>query len=427
MRPIFLGGRPQAAVLQLAHPFVAYGVEHHSKTRADVVGRFQADLRRGVRDDLGLRVRASSSVDAVGPRDPHAVLTGVVCDYGISAAGTRYHANDVDALLWVYRDADRHGRAGHRAGGRDVTAAKDAYYRDTWAFARLFDDPRRMAIVPRADWAAFTLRPRACTRVADPRTASRRRRARWRGASAWPGQRQNVLGGGRASWSQLAHPMVAHAIDHHSKTRTCRRAISARDRACSRCWGGAASDDALRARGACTRFLPAYSRREPDASTDSARARGRRGSSASCSSALAGSRDAVNLRIVGRASLRPRVRRRSDRRSTASVEMHRDARWSGDPAPASWRRRRRARGVLYPSAQMSASQSPNCVSARARVACAVRSHGGAGRDPRSARWAARRSDAATRPHGSRRTLVERTRPRSAARSPIPRATRSPVR
>ncbi len=37
---VFLGGG-RAALLQLAHPFVAYGVDQHSKTRADVVGRFQ--------------------------------------------------------------------------------------------------------------------------------------------------------------------------------------------------------------------------------------------------------------------------------------------------------------------------------------------------------------------------------------------------
>ena len=36
----FLGGG-RAALLQLAHPFVAYGVDQHSKTRSDVIGRFQ--------------------------------------------------------------------------------------------------------------------------------------------------------------------------------------------------------------------------------------------------------------------------------------------------------------------------------------------------------------------------------------------------
>ena len=41
---VFLGGG-RAALLQLAHPFVAYAVEQHSKTRADVVGRFQRTFR----------------------------------------------------------------------------------------------------------------------------------------------------------------------------------------------------------------------------------------------------------------------------------------------------------------------------------------------------------------------------------------------
>src|SRR5262245_31878617 len=36
----FLGGG-RAALLQLAHPWVAWAIEHHSSTREDPVGRFQ--------------------------------------------------------------------------------------------------------------------------------------------------------------------------------------------------------------------------------------------------------------------------------------------------------------------------------------------------------------------------------------------------
>src|SRR5512147_1325745 len=41
---IFLGGG-RAALLQLAHPMVAFAVEQHSRTRADIVGRFQRTFR----------------------------------------------------------------------------------------------------------------------------------------------------------------------------------------------------------------------------------------------------------------------------------------------------------------------------------------------------------------------------------------------
>ena len=41
---VFLGGG-RAALLQLAHPMVAYAIDHHSKTRADVLGRFQRTFR----------------------------------------------------------------------------------------------------------------------------------------------------------------------------------------------------------------------------------------------------------------------------------------------------------------------------------------------------------------------------------------------
>src|SRR5438874_13817965 len=41
---VFAGGG-RAALLQLAHPFVAYAIDHHSRTRADVAGRFQRTFR----------------------------------------------------------------------------------------------------------------------------------------------------------------------------------------------------------------------------------------------------------------------------------------------------------------------------------------------------------------------------------------------
>src|SRR5882724_2425072 len=41
---VFLGGG-RAALLQIAHPAVAYAVDHHSRTKTDVVGRFQRTFR----------------------------------------------------------------------------------------------------------------------------------------------------------------------------------------------------------------------------------------------------------------------------------------------------------------------------------------------------------------------------------------------
>src|SRR5512143_3247035 len=41
---VFLGGG-RAALMQLAHPMVAYAVDQHSRARSDVVGRFQRTFR----------------------------------------------------------------------------------------------------------------------------------------------------------------------------------------------------------------------------------------------------------------------------------------------------------------------------------------------------------------------------------------------
>ena len=58
---VFLGGG-RAALLQLAHPFVAYAIDQHSKTRGDVVGRFQRTFRNVfamVYGDLDTAMRAA--------------------------------------------------------------------------------------------------------------------------------------------------------------------------------------------------------------------------------------------------------------------------------------------------------------------------------------------------------------------------------
>src|SRR6185437_11611237 len=97
---VFLGGA-RAALLQLAHPMVAYAVDHHSHARRDVLGRFQRTFRNvfamayGELDDA---LAAARRVHAF-----HARIYGEIGHaVGGWPAGTRYHANDAHALRWVY-------------------------------------------------------------------------------------------------------------------------------------------------------------------------------------------------------------------------------------------------------------------------------------------------------------------------------------
>ena len=78
-----------------------------------------------------------------------------------------------------------------------------------------YDDDRDMSVVTRAEFEASLAELRA--QVGNPGEGILGPRSiAWRlGADLGL-----FLGGGRAALLQLAHPMVAHAIDHHSSTRT---------------------------------------------------------------------------------------------------------------------------------------------------------------------------------------------------------------
>ena len=138
---VFLGGG-RAALLQLAHPMVAYAVDHHSKTRADVVGRFQRTFRNVfamVYGDLDDAFTAARRVHSVHTRIHGQIPHGV----GAWRAHTPYHANDPDALRWVYATlVDTTIAVRERLDGALPSALKDAYIVEMNRFAALFGIPR---------------------------------------------------------------------------------------------------------------------------------------------------------------------------------------------------------------------------------------------------------------------------------------------
>lgn len=137
---IFLGGG-RAALLQLAHPFVAYAVDQHSRTRADVAGRFQRTFRNVfamVFGELDDALRAARRVHTV-----HTRIRGTIpFDIGAWRAGTPYEANDADALRWVHATlVDTTIAVRERLDGALPTALKDAYIVEMNRFAALFGIP----------------------------------------------------------------------------------------------------------------------------------------------------------------------------------------------------------------------------------------------------------------------------------------------
>lgn len=158
---LFLGGG-RAALLQLAHPMVAFAIDQHSRTRSDVAGRFQRTFHNVfamVFGDLDSAFRAARRVHNV-----HTRIHGTIpVDVGAWRAGTPYHANDAEALRWVHTTlVDTTLTVRELLDGPLPTAIKDRYVTELGRFAMLFGIPPHMIPASHAEHAAYVremLRP----------------------------------------------------------------------------------------------------------------------------------------------------------------------------------------------------------------------------------------------------------------------------
>lgn len=147
----FLGGG-RAALLQLAHPWVATAVKHHSASEQDLAGRFKRtfdNVFAMVFGDLDEALSAARRVHAL-----HETIEGSLEEaLGPWPAGHRYQANDEDALLWVHATlVDTSVLMYETFIAKLSPADKDALWQDTRKFARLFGIPDTHWP---ADWPAF--------------------------------------------------------------------------------------------------------------------------------------------------------------------------------------------------------------------------------------------------------------------------------
>ncbi|MDI3282304.1 oxygenase MpaB family protein [Polyangium sp. 15x6] len=134
---VFLAGGA-AALQQLAHPFVAYGVAEHSVTREDTFGRFLRTFENVYAMIFGPLDRAIRSARAV--HTIHERVTGVITETaGTWSAGTRYKANDEGALRWVFTTLIINAvRAYELVIDPLEEHEKDEYYAESRRFALLF-------------------------------------------------------------------------------------------------------------------------------------------------------------------------------------------------------------------------------------------------------------------------------------------------
>lgn len=146
----FGGGR--AALLQLAHPWVANAIDQHSATRDDPLGRFRRTFINvftmiyGSTDQV---MRVANNVHHI-----HARIQGALPEAsGAFGQGSHYEANEVGAMLWVHGTLwDTQVRMYELVFPALSRAEKEAYYQETKLFAYLFGIPED-ALPP--DWGSF--------------------------------------------------------------------------------------------------------------------------------------------------------------------------------------------------------------------------------------------------------------------------------
>ncbi|AKF09821.1 oxygenase MpaB family protein [Sandaracinus amylolyticus] len=144
---IMLGGG-RAALLQLAHPYVAHAVDQHSDTRRDPVGRFRRTFMHVfamVFGDLDHAIESARRVHRI-----HTGIKGPIReDVGAYRDGHRYHANDPEALFWVHATLVDTAVMLYELGVAPLTREeKERYYAESRLFAGLFGIPER--VMPRS-------------------------------------------------------------------------------------------------------------------------------------------------------------------------------------------------------------------------------------------------------------------------------------
>jgi uncharacterized protein (DUF2236 family) len=148
---LFLGAG-RAALLQLAHPWVAAALDRHSNLRNDPVARFHNTFRvvfTMVFGTLDQALAASRYLYRL-----HTRIRGELPE-GVAAypQGSHYEANEVNALLWVFATLIESAVLAHDCVLPPLTnAERETYYDESKTMAALFGIPT--SALP-ARWAEF--------------------------------------------------------------------------------------------------------------------------------------------------------------------------------------------------------------------------------------------------------------------------------
>lgn len=147
------GGR--AVLLQEAHPFVAQGVDQHSLTKADPVGRYVRTFKHVHAMIFGDLESAMSSARRV--HKFHTTVRGHMSEpTGPYPRGAPYEANDERALLWVHATIWESSVLAYELMFEPLSAdEKERYYQETKLFAYLFGIPDTLIPPSWPDFVAY--------------------------------------------------------------------------------------------------------------------------------------------------------------------------------------------------------------------------------------------------------------------------------
>jgi uncharacterized protein (DUF2236 family) len=149
---LFLGAG-RAALLQLAHPWVAVALSQHSSLMSNPIARFHNTFRIVFTMIFGSSAQAfaaSRSLYQLHTRI-RGVLPSAVAGY---ARGSHYEANSLPALIWVYATLVESAVLAYEYVLPPLNdAERDRYYAESKALAGLFGIPAEA--LPE-DWGSFT-------------------------------------------------------------------------------------------------------------------------------------------------------------------------------------------------------------------------------------------------------------------------------
>ena len=134
-------GAGRAALLQNAHPWVANAIKQHSRTMDDPMSRFRGTFTNVFKMVYGSLDQVIDS--ALRVHHIHTHIQGEIEENsGAFAKGSRYQANEVNAMIWVHATLWETTVKMYELIIGDLSMAeKEAYYQEAKMFAFLFGIP----------------------------------------------------------------------------------------------------------------------------------------------------------------------------------------------------------------------------------------------------------------------------------------------